>query len=54
MVEILLGIFIVSLIFAYRVDLKSYVSRYGKSGQYVFYIIFIVAIILFILKKLLF
>lgn len=49
---ILFPAFFIALIFAYRIDLKNYLQRYGKNGQYVIYIIVFVLMGLMIIYKL--
>lgn len=50
---ILFPLFFIALIFAYRIDLKNYVQRYGKNGQYILYILVFILFGLMVIYKLL-
>ncbi len=54
MSEILIIIFLIAVLFAYRKDLKDYTSRYSDKTQKAIYITFMALVALYLLKRLFF
>ncbi len=54
MSEILLIVFLIAVLFAYRKDLKDYTSKYSDKTQKAIYITFMGLVVLYLLKRLFF